>query len=231
MASATRSRRRLHLPNQIAELVGNIARSLNPVARILLQASPDNSGQVGREGQAGVSVTGTGIVAQNRGKQFAGRISLEWPSAGGHLVQHHAQREYVGAVIQRAGRGSVRATCRPASPPQSLPGCCPTKCSVTSLGRRPPTSLASPKSSTFTRPSWVTITLAGFRSRWMIPFSCAAASASASAPAISTIRSTGRPFARDDARERLSLDQLHGEKVHPIGLFDGKDGDNVRVIQ
>ena len=39
-------------------------------------------------------------------------------------------------------------------------------------------AFASPKSSTFTFPSGVIFTLAGFRSRWMIPFSCAASSAS-----------------------------------------------------
>ena len=40
-------------------------------------------------------------------------------------------------------------------------------------------ALARPKSSTFTRPSGVTLTLAGFRSRWTMPFSCAYSSASA----------------------------------------------------
>ena len=38
---------------------------------------------------------------------------------------------------------------------------------------------ARPKSSSFTRPSGVIFTFAGFRSRWTMPFSCAASSASA----------------------------------------------------
>ena len=38
------------------------------------------------------------------------------------------------------------------------------------------TSFARPKSSTFTRPSVVTNTFSGFRSRWTIPFACAASS-------------------------------------------------------
>ena len=42
-----------------------------------------------------------------------------------------------------------------------------------------PTAFANPKSSTFTRPSGVTLMLAGFRSRWMMPLPCAASSASA----------------------------------------------------
>ena len=47
--------------------------------------------------------------------------------------------------------------------------------------------LARPKSRTLTRPSVVTMTLAGLRSRWTMPFSWAAARASASAVAISRI--------------------------------------------
>ena len=54
-------------------------------------------------------------------------------------------------------------------------------------------SLASPKSSTLTRPSRVTITLPGFRSRCTMPRSCAADSASASGTAISKNRVRGRP--------------------------------------
>ena len=54
-------------------------------------------------------------------------------------------------------------------------------------------SLASPKSSTFTRPSFVSITFAGLRSRWTTPFSCAAASASAMAMPSSTTRAAGSP--------------------------------------
>ena len=48
--------------------------------------------------------------------------------------------------------------------------------------QRPPAlkaAFARPKSSTFTTPPDVTLTLAGFRSRCTIPFSCAASSASA----------------------------------------------------
>ena len=42
-----------------------------------------------------------------------------------------------------------------------------------------PSAFASPKSSTFTLPSGVTFTFAGFRSRWTALFPCAASSASA----------------------------------------------------
>src|SRR5579871_3056052 len=51
---------------------------------------------------------------------------------------------------------------------------------------------ASPKSSTLTTPSGVTMMLAGFRSRCVIPFSWAASSASAICRAYASTVSTGR---------------------------------------
>jgi hypothetical protein len=51
-------------------------------------------------------------------------------------------------------------------------------------------SFASPKSSTFTCPLGVSLMLAGFRSRWMTPRSCAASSASAIWRAIGNASST-----------------------------------------
>ena len=52
-------------------------------------------------------------------------------------------------------------------------------------------ALARPKSSTLTVPSGRTLTLAGLRSRWMIPCSCAASSASAIWRAIGSASSSG----------------------------------------
>ena len=52
-------------------------------------------------------------------------------------------------------------------------------------------ALASPKSSTFTVPSGRTLMFAGLRSRWMIPCSCAASSASAIWRAIGKASSRG----------------------------------------
>ena len=66
----------------------------------------------------------------------------------------------------------------------------------------------------------VTMTLAGLRSRWTMPFSCAAARASASAAAMSrSDRRAGRR--RDEAVERLALDELHGEEMDAVGFLDG----------
>ena len=52
-------------------------------------------------------------------------------------------------------------------------------------------ALASPKSSTLTVPSSVSLMLAGLRSRWTMPASCAASSASAICRAIGIASSIG----------------------------------------
>ncbi len=72
--------------------------------------------------------------------------------------------------------GSYTPPCRRSIPAVDTSGI------VSSFAARPLpcATIASPKSRTFTTPSGVTLMLAGLRSRWMIPFSCAASSASAS---------------------------------------------------
>ena len=79
-------------------------------------------------------------------------------------------------------------------------------------------SLARPKSSTFTVPSGRTLMFAGFRSRWMMPCSCAASSASAICFAIGSASSSGIAPARDPLREILALDQLHHQRLYAARL-------------
>ncbi len=55
----------------------------------------------------------------------------------------------------------------------------------------PANAFASPKSKTFTLPSSVILILAGFRSRWITPASCAASNASAICFAIGSASSSG----------------------------------------
>ena len=72
-------------------------------------------------------------------------------------------------------------------------------------------TVANPKSSTFTVPSARTLMFAGFRSRWMMPCSCAASSASAICRAIGSASSTlGRAM---PLRQVVALDQLHHERA------------------
>ena len=41
----------------------------------------------------------------------------------------------------------------------------------------------------------------------------------------------GESTGRHEAIERLAFDELHGEEVDAVGLFDGENGDDVRVIE
>ena len=87
-----------------------------------------------------------------------------------------------------------------------------------SLAATGASAFARPKSSTFTVPSARTLMFAGFRSRWMIPCSCAASSASAICLAIGSASSSGIGAARDALRQVLALDQFHHERDDAAAL-------------
>ena len=92
-------------------------------------------------------------------------------------------------------------------------------------------SLASPKSSTFTVPSSRTLMFAGFRSRWMIPCSCAASSASAICRAIASASASGMWSLRDPLGQRRSLHQLHDERMDAGRVFESVDVRDVRMVE
>ena len=80
-------------------------------------------------------------------------------------------------------------------------------------------------------PSLVRATLAGFRSRWMMPRSCAASSASAICRAI---RSASSSESGPRARRLASVCPSTNSRIrrrHRAGLFQPVDRGNVRVIQ
>lgn len=83
-----------------------------------------------------------------------------------------------------------------------------------------------PKSSTFTSPSAVRNTFAGFRSRCTTPWVCACQSARATWAAIATASPRDRT-AREPALERLALEILVDEVRHPAlggaGVVEGRD--------
>ena len=101
-----------------------------------------------------------------------------------HLVQHAAARPHIATAIDdlaRACSGLCTRRCR------MMPACVLTAGDV-SVGDMDKLAMpesdveggfARPKSSTFTVPLDVSLTLAGFRSRCTMPLSCAASSASA----------------------------------------------------
>ena len=99
---------------------------------------------------------------------------------------------------------SCRQRCRGSLPPCVIAGVvivgdCDTLGDEPSVGS---IALARPKSNTFTMPSRRTLMFAGFKSRWMIPCSCAASSASAICFAMDRASSTRNRPLRDSLGER-----------------------------
>ena len=94
---------------------------------------------------------------------------------------------------------------------------------VRSSGNVCSNDLARPKSRTFTMPSARNLMFAGFRSRWMMPFSCAASSASVICLATGSASSSGiGPRAMRSARVG-HLDELHHQRLYAISLFEAVD--------
>src|SRR4030095_8348459 len=91
-------------------------------------------------------------------------------------------------------------------------------------------AFARPKSSTFTVPSRRTLMFAGFKSRWMMPCSCAASSASATCFAMSSASATGIA-PRDALCEVLALNEFHHERADAVGFFETVDVGDVQMVQ
>ena len=171
---------------------------------------------------------GPGVEAGNRVQSMSARstsaivcerrLALEEASAGQQLEQHHAERPDVrplvhersarllgahvgdrahdgpGASGRHGGEGGRRARI------------------VSRAVPLPSSALARPKSSTLTSPSGVTLTLAGLRSRWMTPLSCAASSASAICRAMPSASTKRDRTASQALGQVFALDQLHHER-------------------
>ena len=92
-------------------------------------------------------------------------------------------------------------------------------------------AFARPKSSTFTVPSARTLMFAGLRSRWMMPCSCAASSASAICFAIGSASSSGiAPRAMRCERSSPSTSSITRART-PLRFFEAVDRGDVGMIQ
>ena len=165
------------------------------------------------------------------------RIGGKGAGAGEHFVEHRTEGEQVRARIARPAPSPAPATCR---------GVCratmPSRVSEASLDARADGSPAAtvrrrrarPKSSSFT-PAFVSMMLAGFRSRCTTPRACAAASASAiSMPNVQRLLNRQRP-ARQPRGQRLALEQFHHQERH-VDAVDRRRADvvqraDVRMVQ
>lgn len=95
----------------------------------------------------------------------------------------------------------------------------------------PSRAFARPKSRTFTLPSGVTLMFAGFRSRWMMPCSCASSRPSASCFAMAIDSSMG--MAPRSFREIFPKDEFHhqGDGGSRPDLLDAVDRRDVWMIE
>ena len=70
---------------------------MESILAALLEAAADDARECRRRVRREIG----GIVFEDRGERFRCRIALERPRPRQHLVDHHAQREDVGAVVDR----------------------------------------------------------------------------------------------------------------------------------
>ena len=77
-------------------------------------------------------------------------------------------------------------------------------------------SFARPKSSTLTTPSGVTMTFAGFRSRWTMPGGVGRGERVGDRDRDAQRLAEAHPAARDERVERLAGHQLHHDEVDPV---------------
>ncbi len=92
-------------------------------------------------------------------------------------------------------------------------------------------AFARPKSSTFTAPSRRTLIFAGLRSRWMMPCSCAASSASAICRAIASTSLSGNGPRAISTDRSSPVDQFHHQGADSLGFLDAVDRADVGMIQ
>ena len=81
------------------------------------------------------------------------------------------------------------------------------------------------------RPSLVTKMFSGFRSRWTIPFSCAAASPCAICTPYSIVLRCGSAPLIEQRAQAFSFQQLGDQERRALVLTDVMNGENVGVVQ
>ena len=143
-------------------------------------------------------------------------------ASGEHLEQHAAKRPDVGALVDRLAARLLRT---------HVGGGAENDARAVSIARRscvdaadavePPLSICDrfgePEVEHLDRAVRVILMFAGLRSRWTMPFSCAASSASAIWRAIASASASGSGAARDPVGQRLALDELQHQRRAPVG--------------
>ena len=177
-----------------------------------------------------------GLARQDGGDDVGHGVAGKRGAAREHFVKHNAERPDVGAPVNGLAPGLLgghvgrraenHAGRRDVAPSWSASWRHPAAGPAAARS-----AFANPKSSTFTVPSARTLMLAGFRSRWTTPASCAPSSAAAICARWAALRPAGSGPRAMLRREIIALDQLHHEGRHVGGFSKPVNGGDVRMIQ
>ena len=139
------------------------------------------------------------------------RLARERRAGRQHLVEHAAERPDVGPLVDRQAARLLRAHVGGGAGDQAAPprAAIDRGGDACLLGSRPrSTRFGEAEVEHLDRAVGRSLTLAGFRSRWMTPFSCAASSAAAICRAISSASVDRERAAGESVGERLAFDEL-----------------------
>ena len=174
--------RRLSLVSQLLEGDPRVPHVAKTVLRVALEATAQNARTAGRRRRR--QARSVDLGAQHRGERVGHGLALERLAPGEHLVQHRAERQDVAPACPRPCPAPAPATCTPPCPIDhaawvALQPCSVGECVASGTERVARQRLRQAEVEHLDRPSGVSLTLAGFRSRCTMPCSCASSSASA----------------------------------------------------
>ena len=175
------------------------------------------------------------VLLEDRVHRLDGRVAAG--TRGGPSASRRARRRTrrCRSGDRRAARAPARATCSRrcrARCPRSVSGRAWASSAVSaSSSGRSAVSLARPKSRILTRPSRVTKTFSGFRSRWTMPLSCAAARPLRDLAGVVDGLAMRQRRCADARAQRLALEQLRDDVRRALVAADVVDGEDVGVIE
>jgi hypothetical protein len=210
--------------------VAHLDRRGEPPRGLLLEAAAQDGVDLRRD-ELVLLVGARRRVAEDRRNHLGGRLAAERTAAGRHLVEHHAEREEIGAGIGRqhaqlfgrhVGKGADR---------QSLLGEGGLGMEAHGVGGLVLAELGETEVEDLHPAVAVDHDVAGFEIAMLDPLGVRRSQGIGERHGDPQEFPERHAPRRDDLRESLAFDVLHGEEALAVGLFDRVDGDDVRVVE